>query len=397
MSEPRPNGAIATVSRRGTEVDADRGINVYPQRAPVGWVLPTIVVLAALYVAQAVFIPIVLAVMGKLLLSPAVRWLGRRGVPQAVAAPFVLLASIGLVAIGVYQLAEPATALVENLPRDIARAKEDFKALMQPISDVAAKTKDVEKIAADVISDVAAKTKGAEAAAGVGGASASEASPPATEVTLKGPSLGDQMLTGGRELLLGAWIVAVLLLFLLAQDQSILRKAVRTQPTFAGKRRVVLTMRRIERDVSRYLVTVVTINIGVGAAVTLLLTLAGMKNAILWGVLAAVGNMMPFVGPFVVGLVLALNSFLQFGLTSTAFLVPVGYFTITGIEGMVFTPWLLGSRLSLSTVAILVSLIVWSWLWGFWGAILAVPMLVAIWAYANESPRLRPVAILIGR
>ncbi len=381
MSERHTNGAVASAPApvRDDVVDAtpDGGFTVFPRRAPAGWVVPTVAALAALYVAQAVFIPIVLAVMGKLLLAPGVRWFRRRGVPQVVAAPVVLVSAVGLAVLGVYQLAEPATALVENLPRDIERAKNDLRALIQPLSDVAEKTKNVEKIAADV--------------------TATSSDPAAPEVTLKGPSLGDRILTGGRELLLGAWVVAVLLLFLLAHDQSILRKIVTTQSTFAGKRRVVATIRRIERDVSRYLVTVVMINIGVGAAVTLLLSIAGMENALLWGALAAVGNMMPFVGPLAVGLVLALNAFLQFGPTSTAFLVPVGYFTITGIEGLVFTPWMLGGRLSLSTVAILVSLIVWSWMWGFWGAILAVPILVAVWAYASESPRLRPIAILIGR
>jgi predicted PurR-regulated permease PerM len=185
-----------------------------------------------------------------------------------------------------------------------------------------------------------------------------------------------------------AGLTLILLLFLLASGQAVHEKIVRVLPTFKDKKRALRLIHDVEREVSQYLLTVTAINIGLGAVVAVAMWLTGMPSPILWGVAAALLNFIPYLGAILgIGLV-ALVALVSFGSLAEASLPPLLYFAATALEGGIFTPLIIGRRLAINAVAILLALSLWAWLWGVVGALIAVPLLVALKAFCDHFEEL---------
>ena len=329
--------------------------------------------LCTFYFAKAVLIPIALAMLLNLLLAPVVRGLRKYlRLPEGFGAALVLLALVAGVAGAAYGLSGPAANWLDQLPFALIEVRGKLEALWQPVAEMQEAAQKVENLAQGEPKD-------------------GQAQP------VQGPSLTGMFPGGAVSFVTGLVVMIALLFFLLASGDTLLRQAVSIAPRLSDKRRVVEIARDTEDDISYYLLTISLINAGLGVAVGGAMYLLGMPNPILWGVMAAVFNFVPFLGAVVgigiVGLV-ALLSFDQFW---PILLPPLSYLVLTSLEAQFVTPALLARRLTLNPVAVFVALIVWTWLWGVAGALLAVPMLATFKICCDHIEPLNPIGTILGR
>jgi predicted PurR-regulated permease PerM len=272
---------------------------------------------------------------------------------------------LGVVGFGVYRLAPAASAWAARAPESIATLKRRIQPLRGPMEQVNQAAEQVE-----AATDMDKKTQ---------------------EVEIKGPSLTQQFFGGTTALLGSAMVVIFLAYFLLASGELFLQKLVGVLPQLKDKKTAVRIVRETEAQVSVYLVVTTLINVGVGVATGVALALLGMPNAVLWGVVAGVLNFVPYVGGLVNTVILALAAFLTFEDVGRALMVPFVFTVINILEGNLITPWILGRRMRLNTVAVFVGLVFWWYLWGTTGAILAVPIMATIKITCDHIAPLAPI------
>jgi predicted PurR-regulated permease PerM len=165
----------------------------------------------------------------------------------------------------------------------------------------------------------------------------------------------------------------------------------------SDKKRAVEISREIQQNISNYLFSVSLINIGLGIAVSAGLYFMGVPNPAMWGILAAVLNFVPYFGPVVGVIMLAMVGLLAFDTLWQGLLPPGWYLLLHLLEANLITPVLLGRRFTLNPVVIFVSLIFWTWLWGVPGALLSVPILVSLKAICDRVPTLSSVSEALSR
>jgi predicted PurR-regulated permease PerM len=337
----------------------------------------TLAIFYTLYFAKAVLIPIALAMLLNLLLAPVVRGLKRYlRLPAGVGAALVLLLGVAAVAGSIYGLSGPATRWVNELPVAMVNLRLKLEELREPVAEVQEAARKVENLA--------------EGAPGP-----NEQEP--MEVALAGPGLTQTILGGAVSFVTGAVVMIALLFFLLASGDTLLRQAVSIAPRLSDKRRVVEIARDTEDDISYYLLTVSLINAGLGVAVGVAMYLLGMPNALLWGVMAGVFNFVPFLGAVVGISVVGMVALLTFDQLWSIVLPPLSYLFLTSFEAQFVTPALLARRLTLNPVAVFLALIVWAWLWGVAGALLAVPLLATFKICCDHIEPLQPIGTMLGR
>ena len=329
-------------------------------------ILTFLAVLYTLYLAAAFFLPIVVAILLNLLLSPSVRLLRNYfHLPVPLGAGIVIILLLSLVGFGATRLAPAATEWVARAPESIATLKRRIQPLRRPMERVNQAAEQVEQA-----TDMDKKTQ---------------------EVEIKGPGLTQQVFGGTTALLSSSMVVIFLTYFLLASGELFLQKLVGVLPQLKDKKTAVHIVRETEAQVSVYLVVTTLINVGVGVATGAALAVLGMPNAVLWGVIAAVLNFVPYIGGLVNTVILALAAFLSFEDTGRALMVPIVFTVINILEGNLITPWILGRRMRLNTVAVFVGLIFWWYLWGITGAILAVPIMASIKIACDHITPLAPI------
>jgi predicted PurR-regulated permease PerM len=322
-----------------------------------------IMLFAALYFARDIALPIVLAFLFAITFSPIVRRLQRRGVPPAATA-LTLVFGLALASFsGLYMLSGPVMQWIEAAPAIGQQVQYKLLPLRRPIAAV------------KELSEAAEEVDG-------------ESDPSVQKVEVR-ENVTLSVAAGGVSRFLGmAGLTFTLLLFLLASGTTLHEKIVRVIPTFKDKKRALRLIYDVEHEVSQYLLTVTCINAGLGAVVATAMWVAGMPSPLLWGVAAALLNFIPFLGAVVGMSMVALVAVVSFDTLSQAALPPLLYLAATSIEGGIITPMIIGRRLALNTVAILLALALWAWLWGVVGALIAVPLLVATKAFCDHFEEL---------
>jgi predicted PurR-regulated permease PerM len=319
--------------------------------------------LAAVYVAAEIVLPLVLAVVLKLLLQPAMRLLERWHVPRMLAALLLILAVFGtIVGLGA-AIAGPASTWAAKLPEGIPRLQERLSFLQAPINTLQRFLQQVEDYG---------QPAGAPAA-----------------VSAEGSTLITKLFTGTRNFASGFFTTILFLLFLLVSGDTFLRRLVEILPSFSNKRQAVDISQQVESDISAYLVTITLMNAAVGMATAMVMWTTGIGDPILWGAVAFLLNFVPILGP-ILGVVIFLLAGLLTNDTLWQALLPAGlYLALHLIEGQVITPMLLAKRFTLNPVLVIISLVFWFWMWGAPGAILSVPMLAITKIICD---RIRPLA-----
>lgn len=309
--------------------------------------------IAALYFSAPLLLPIILAVLFNLLLSPAVRALKRLGLPSPVGALVVLAVVVAVLGGGVWQLASPALDWVERAPSVMQELQSKLRPIQRSMRQVQKATEEVEK------------------------ATSMDAPAQSRTVKVSGPSLTERLFQRVQSVAVGAFIMLVLLYFLMASDDFFLRKIVRVTPNLRNKIRAVEIGRAIELEIGRYFTAFTLLNIALGAFVTVVLYFLGLPSPALWGTMVGLLNYVPYLGPAISLTVITLVSLLTFDTLPQGLLPPFVYLIIDTIEGNVIEPMLFGRSLSLNPIAIFVSLLFWGWMWGPPGILLAVPILIA--------------------
>ena len=209
-------------------------------------------------------------------------------------------------------------------------------------------------------------------------------------------SFAEVLLNQTWSFFLGAVVMTILLYFLLASGDLFLRKVVTVLPRLEDKKRAVQMAHQIEENISIYLVSVTTINLGLGVLVGVAMWLLGMPTPWLWGAMAGLFNFVPYLGAIASATVIALVASASFDGIGQAILPPAVFFTMTSIEGNFVTPAILGRRLTLNPVVIFVSLIFWGWIWGVAGALLAVPILAVFKLFCDNIEPLSSIGEFLG-
>jgi predicted PurR-regulated permease PerM len=163
-------------------------------------------------------------------------------------------------------------------------------------------------------------------------------------------------------------------------------------PRLREKKEAVDIIREIESQISRYLGTVVLINLCEGTAVAMAMWLVGMPNPVLWGVLAGVANFVPYLGALSTATVLGVVGLLTFDSLGRAFLPVACYVTINFIEGNFISPMIVGKALTLNAGSVFMALMLWGFLWGIPGFLLAVPILMTVTILCSRVPALAPIS-----
>jgi predicted PurR-regulated permease PerM len=328
-----------------------------------------------LYFCRSLLLPLVMAVLFSLLLSPLVRALKRLKVPEPLGAGLVLLTLLGAGGFGIYSLSGPAFDWVQRAPQSMRSAEVKLRELKRSVQKLGRATEQVEKIA-----DVGGTTPGPQ--------------PPAVAVQST-PSLRERLFSQATDLVTDAVVMLILLFFLLASGDLFLRKLIRVLPRLADKRRAVEIARQVERDISAYLSTVTMINVGLGASVALCFAVLGVPNPWLWGAMVTITNFVPYLGPAVNYGIFGMIGLISYN--GARMFMPAGVFLILNVlEAYVFTPMILGRRLTLNPVVLFVGLTFWGWMWGVVGAILAVPIMAVFKIFCDHIEPLAPIGEFLG-
>jgi predicted PurR-regulated permease PerM len=328
-----------------------------------------------LYLAEGFFAPLVLAVVFNFFLSPFVRVLGRVWIPVPAAAGIVMLGCLSVMGFLIYEFSGPVSEWVERAPRVAANISAEFQKLKKPVEKVTQATEQVSKMA-----QVGASDQGKKPA----------------EVELKRPGIFDGLFSKTRDAVLEVVVFAVMLYFLLSSGDLFLRKLIHVLPRLEDKKRAVLIMRQIEDHISNYLLTVAMINACLGAAGGLVFWALGMPNAALWGALAFLLNFIPYLGALAEIVIVGLVAAATFPHLSHALLVPASYLALATVEANLFTPYVMGRRMTLNPVVIFVAVTFWGFLWGILGVFLAVPVLVMLKIFCDHIGPLAPIGEFLG-
>tara|TARA_R110002051_G_scaffold1008_1_gene4871 strand:- start:4196 stop:5320 length:1125 start_codon:yes stop_codon:yes gene_type:complete len=335
-------------------------------------ILTTIAVLAAFYFAKDLIMPVLIGALLALTLSPVSRFLVRLGLPHFVSA--ILLVLVTAVSVATIMVFSAAT--VNSWVSDAPELGRELRDKLSGVSDTIEVVRDASKEVEDIASD----------ANGAG----------AQEVIIRQPSLLDNALSTVTSLA-GTFAVAlVLATFLLASGDMFYIKIVQSFKSMSGKKRALTAVYDIERKVSRYLFTITLINAGLGVAIALTVGALGLEYAYIWGIAAFLLNFVPYLGGIIGSLLIGAYSIVYFDSLSYALLVPISYQALTGIEGQVITPMLVGKRLEVNAVAVFLTVVLWGWLWGIPGALVAVPFLVVFKVICENFEDLENFANFLG-
>jgi predicted PurR-regulated permease PerM len=368
-AQPQGEGGTAPAPAQVARILRWSGVRM---RAVATTGLFILALLYSLYFAAEFLIPLATAAFLGLVLLPIVRVAERFHIPSFVTAGAVVLWLVATIGAGFVGLAAPAADWIDRSPRVLGQLEDKLREVKEPIEALRRAADEVQK------------------SANVGGQQSAE-------VAVAEKNLLERAFGGVIHTLTQFAVIVVLLVFLLSSGDLFKEKLVRVMPTLTEKKRAVTIWREIEHDVSRYLFTVSVINAGLGAVVGFGLYLVGMPNPMLWGVMVAFLNYIPYFGPLVGAAILGLVGVIAFDKVELALIPPAILIVANAIEGTFVTPAILGRRFEINAVVIFVAVAFWGWIWGIPGALLAVPILVAFKVVCDHVEHLKNVGEFLGR
>jgi predicted PurR-regulated permease PerM len=368
MDEPMPERSTKHEEGARPWVSSDLSTPVYG--------LFTLGILYTLYLAHQIILPIVLAVLASLLLSPPVRkayvkW----RVPRVVSAlVMVLLLLALLVGVG-WAVATPALEWAERAPQGLSRLLVGESPIRQQLDRVAQSAEEVERSVQE-FSD-----SGGEAA---------------TTVVLQTESWRSQVLAQARNLVAGLALTLALTYFLLVSGDRLIRNLVRQLPRHQRKRVLRIT-HDSQHQIAQYLCVLGVSNSSVGVITGLICWGIGLPDPAVWGLVAGLARFVPYLGNVLTLTLLALVSVVTLDAYWMMALAPLSFMALTTVVGFFLEPWIHGFRMAINPVVVFVSIFFWGWLWGPVGVLLAVPLMTVIQVVLKQIPRLRPVYRVIAR
>jgi predicted PurR-regulated permease PerM len=350
-------------------------------------VLASVAALATLKWASAFFIPLMLGLIFSYALSPIVDALQRLRIPRAVSAAVLILGILGGAAASVYSFSDDVNQLVTSLPA-AAKKMRDALHVHTGGSDTTLGT--VQKAAAQLEQAAQEASTATPAARGV------------QRVQIEKPrfDIREHLWSGtiGLASLIGqVTVVTFLTYFLVLSGNTFRRKLVKISgSTFAEKKITVQALDEITAQIQRYLLVQVVASIIVGIATGLSFWALGLNHAAVWGFASGVLNLIPYVGAAVVTIAAALVGFVQFGELRMAVAVGGASLLIHTLVGNLLVPLLTSKAASMNPVVVFVGVLAWGWLWGVWGLLLGIPIMMIVKAICDRVEHLKPVGELLG-
>ena len=351
--------------------------------------LAIIALLAGLFVlhwARAVFIPFMLGLVFSYALSPVVNWMESRRVPRALGAGIVILSLLAALGTTTYALSDEAAQLVESLPAAAQKFSQTLKARQGGKSG----TLETVQKAATQIEQAAQETSAPATSRGV------------MRVIVEPArfNIKDYLWTGtiGLATLTGQITVVIFLTyFLMVSGNTFRRKLIKLAgPSLSSKKVTLQALDEITGQIQRYFQVQLATSALVGVLTGLTLWAIGLENAAVWGIAAGVLNLIPYVGSLVTAVASGGVAFLQFGSVNMALLVAGASLVIHTIVGNLITPWLTSRTSRMNPVAVFVGLLAWGWLWGVWGLLLGLPILMIVKAVCDRIDDLNPIGDFLG-
>ena len=370
------------------------------QRDAATWQLPVdirsaslalLAVLASLYTlywAKAVFVPILLGLMASYALTPVVNCLERWRVPRVIASALLLLSIVSALGWTGYRLSDDAAELVASLPQVAQKLRQS-----------------VQRPAVNGVKSATTMDKVQQAATEL--EKTADVSPAGrrgiTRVQVEKPTfdIQDHLWTGtiGLVTLIGqATMVLFLTFFLLVSGSTFRRKMVRIAgPTLSEKKLTIQALDEITEQIQRYLLVQVVTSLLVAFATWLCFLWIGVQHAAVWGLAAGILNFVPYIGSIAFTSASAAAGLMQFGNLESAILIASVSLGLHTLSGNVLTPWLTSRTSRMNAVTVFVGVLAWGWLWGVWGLLLGVPILMAVKAVCDRIDDLKPLGELLAR
>ena len=352
-------------------------------------ILATIAVVFALEWAQSFFIPLLLGILLAYTLNPLVAWLERIKIHRVAGASLVIVAVVGALGFGTYSLRGQMQTIIEQLPEAASKLAAGLTKLGEGQLDAMQKV----QTAASQLEQAAGQATGLPATP----------KKPATRVVIDDPSAfktGNVLWAGSRGAvgyMVQATMVLFLIFFFLLSGDTYKRKLVRlTGPSLSNKKITVQILDDINHSIQRYMFMLLITNVFVALLAWMAFRWIGLDNAGAWAVAAGLLHIIPYLGPGLTAAATGMVAFIQFGSFATALLVAGASLVIAIFVGTLVTTWMTGRIARMNSAAVFVSLLFWGWLWGVWGMLLSVPIIVIVKVVSEHVEQLQPIAELLG-
>lgn len=322
-----------------------------------------------LSIGSVVFLPLTTAIILTIILSPLADRLAGWGIPNALASLVALLLFFAILLLALAVILQPAIELFESAPEMVAKVGLRFGELREEFRWLAA--------ANEQLNDLMGQ-------------------PGTGKVVLAGPTMIEQLAFATPTVLLEVLLTLLMTYFMIEARVRLRQHLLFDRATFSTSVKAARVMREIQDRVAAYIFTVSWINACVGVIVALGAWLLGIEAPIMWGGLAALLNFLPYVGPLIMT---ALLTLFGIGTADTLLLglVPAAaYLALHGVEGNVITPSVLGARFTMNPVMILIALSYFSWIWGIFGALLSVPILLTLTAFFDHVGKPNLIGFVFG-
>lgn len=320
-------------------------------------VLATLAVGYTLWAAQEVLLPVLLAMFFALVGNPIIRVLRKLYIPRFLGALIVLLGGMAVTGLLAQKMLPSAMEWAQQAPREMRQLAPKLRELTKPVQDANKAAENFARAAA--------------------GSQTSSRQPQIVQAAADDPY---RKLLATPRVVASLLAVVLLTFFFMVYGENLQRNAIALLPGRQQKKFTVEILHSIEREVSRYVLTISIINTVVGFVFAGVLYLLGLPlaEALLWGTMAALLNFAPYVGPLIGMVAMLLVGFVSFEQPFQSMLPAIAYLVLHTIEGQIVTPIILGRRMALSPLILILALMLFGWLWGIIGLLLAVPLLVCV-------------------
>jgi predicted PurR-regulated permease PerM len=351
-------------------------------------VLAALAFILALSWAEKFLVPLLLGIVIAYTLNPVVVWLEAIKIPRVVGTIIVMASVIGALALGTYSLRGEMQTIIEQLPEAATKVTTAIERVR--IGQLGNMQK---------IQNAAAEMEKATTQAAIGPVAPRQ---PATHVIVDSPTfkLGNFLWQGSMGALVAmaqAAMVIFLVFFLLLGGDQFKRKLVRlTGPTLSNKKITVNILDDINGSIQKYMFMLLTTNLLVALLSWIAFRWIGLENAGAWAVAAGLLHIVPYLGPGVAAAATGMAAFMQFESFSLTLLVAGASLAIATLVGTFVTTWMIGRIANMNAAAIFISLLFWAWLWGIWGMLLSIPIIVIVKVVSQHVEQLHPMAELLG-
>lgn len=337
-------------------------------------------VLYTLYLAHQIILPMVLALLTSLLLSPLVSRMGTGlRMPRVVSSLILVLLLLAAIAGVSITVATPALEWAGKAPEGISRLLVGESELKRQISRVTESAQKVE----DSVNELSE-------------GDGEKPSQEPTTVVLQTESWRSQLMNKARNGIAGLALAMALTYFLLVSGDRLVFNFVRQLPR-AQRRKVLRITQDSQQQIAQFLGILSISNVSVGVATGLMAWTVGLPDPAVWGLVAGLARFIPYLGVIFTILLLTVVSAVSLDTVWMMAIAPVGYLALTTMVAVFIEPWIYGFRMAINPVIIFVSIFFWGWLWGPVGVLLAVPLMTVIQVVLKQIPKLRPVYKVIAR